>query len=331
MSTLSLSSHPSPLGTLSLSHVALDRGCERRGRSGWLDSIRLLENTRVLLIDGDAAPVRDDSLVLLTPPEVAALFDGHSFQSRAEIYLGRTLGHGCREAGLEVVLAVLPVGLRPALGSEAEEADVVWSGLRQGAHVLDASDAALLVEAVAVANWHATHTHCPRCGTATAVEGSGWVRRCPQDNSQHFPRTDPAIIVTVVDEKDRLLLGSGTNWPEGRYSTLAGFVEPGESLEAAVIREIEEESGVLVHSPQYLGSQPWPFPNSLMLGFTATATSTSTKADGVEIRDVRWFTREELAADLRTGVIAVAGGVSIARALIEHWFGGPLPEAPAGV
>lgn len=331
MSTLSPSSSPSPLRALSLSHVAVDRGCDRRGASGWLDSIRDLESTRVLLIDGHTAPVRDDSLVLLTPAETVELFGGCSFQPMVETYLGRTLGHGSRAAGLDVVLAVLPDGERPALGSEALGTDVVWHGLRQAANVLDVSDAALLVEAVAVANWHATHTHCPRCGAATAVEESGWVRRCPQDNSQHFPRTDPAIIVTVVDEDDRLLLGSGTSWPEGRYSTLAGFVEPGESLEAAVIREIEEESGVIVHSPQYLGSQPWPFPNSLMLGFTATATSTFTRADGVEIRDVRWFTRDELAADLRTGAIAVAGGVSIARALIEHWFGGPLPEATAGV
>ncbi len=311
--------------------MALDRGCERRGSSDWLDSIRLLDNTQVLLIDGGAAPTRDDSLVLLSPPEVAALFEGRSFQPTVEVYLGRTVGHGSREAGLDVVLAVLPGGLRPELNKDAVEPEVLWSSLREAARVLDVSDAALLVEAVAVSNWHATHTHCPRCGTPTTVEGSGWVRRCPQDNSQHFPRTDPAIIVTVVDKDDRLLLGSGTNWPEGRYSTLAGFVEPGESLEAAVIREIEEESGVVVHSPQYLGSQPWPFPNSLMLGFKATATSTSTKADGVEIRDVRWFTREELAADLRSGAIAVAGGVSIARALIEHWFGGPLPEVTASV
>ncbi len=326
MSSLTPSPSLPPLGALGLSHAAVDRGCGRRGTSGWLDSIRHLESTRVLLLDGQAAPVQDSALRLLTAAEASVMFRELAVSPVAEVYLGTALGHGARPSGLDVVLAVLPDGTGPDLGS-----DVLWQGLRQSAPLLDISDAALLVEATAVANWHATHTHCPRCGTPTDIEESGWVRRCPQDKSQHFPRTDPAIIVTVVDENDRLLLGSGSNWPEGRYSTLAGFVEPGESLEAAVIREIEEESGVVVHSPTYLGSQPWPFPNSLMLGFTATASSTFTRADGIEIRDVQWFTRDELATAVRTGTITVPEGVSISRSLIEYWFGGPLPKVESGV
>ena len=155
---------------------------------------------------------------------------------------------------------------------------------------------------------------------------SGWVKACPNDASEHFPRTDPAIIVAITDKDDRLLLGANAQWGGKRFSTLAGFVEPGESLESAVIREVAEESGVAVANPRYMGSQPWPFPCSLMLGFTATALGTELRPDGVEIIDLRWFTREELAAQIRSGEIGVPVGVSIASALIEDWYGGALPE-----
>ena len=154
------------------------------------------------------------------------------------------------------------------------------------------------------------------------------MRRCLADGSDHYPRTDPAIIVAVIDDSDRLLLGSAAAWPKGRFSTLAGFVEPGESLEGAVIREVAEESGIEVHSPQYLGSQPWPFPASLMLGFIATAVNTNEVPDGVEIMDLRWFTREELAAAVQNGDVTIPTGASVSRALIEHWYGGRL-EVPA--
>jgi NAD+ diphosphatase len=188
-------------------------------------------------------------------------------------------------------------------------------------------DAGVFVEAVAIANWHAVHTHCPRCGSPTTVTHSGWVRRCPRDGSEHFPRTDPAIIVTVVDRQDRLLLGNNIAWGPHRYSTLAGFVEPGESVEAAVVREVHEESNLVVHSPEYLGSQPWPFPQSLMLGYTATTDHPeAADADREEVAHVRWFTRDELAAAVASGDITIPGSSSISRALIEHWFGGPLPE-----
>lgn len=179
---------------------------------------------------------------------------------------------------------------------------------------------------MAIANWHANHTHCPRCGTPTEVVHSGWVRICPNDGSQHFPRTDPAVIVAITDDQDRLLLGANAQWGGRRYSTLAGFVEPGESLEEAVEREIGEEADVRVHSIRYAGSQPWPFPCSLMLGFTATAETADVTPDGEEIIDLRWFTREELAREVTDGSIGVPAGVSISSALIEHWYGGPLPE-----
>ncbi|WP_043847051.1 NAD(+) diphosphatase [Crystallibacter crystallopoietes] len=315
MSTTTQAAGFPPLGELMLARSTMDRGCERRADPGLLPGIWGAESTVVMLISAGKTLIRDQRIVLLpsagrTLPELV-------------VYLGRAEEGSDVPAGTDIVLEVV--------GAEDREAyDGDWLGLRDVATLLSGQDAGLFVEAAAVSNWHATHTHCPRCGAATEIESGGWVRRCPADGSEHYPRTDPAIIVSIVDEQDRLLLGNSAAWPAGRYSTLAGFVEPGESLEAAVIREIQEESGVVVHSPQYLGSQPWPFPSSLMLGFTATATGTATRADGVEIMDVRWFTRTELAAAIESGEVQVASGISIARALIERWYGGPLPEPKEG-
>lgn len=306
-----------PLGVLPLARMSPDRVCERRGEAGFIDNLWGKPSTKVMLISAGRTPVRNGALALAESQDrdVPPL----------PIYLGR-IPEEDGSGALDIVADVLPASaadLAPATGAGDQ-----WSGLRDVAMSLSARDAGLFVEAAAVSNWHATHTHCPRCGHPTLPERGGWVRRCPMDNSEHFPRTDPAVIVTVVDDQDRLLLGSSGSWAANRFSTLAGFVEPGESLEAAVIREVREESGVDVHSPQYLGSQPWPFPCSLMLGFTARASSTHLTPDGVEIVAVRWFARQELADALAAGEIEIAGGVSIARALIEHWYGGPLQDRP---
>ncbi|MFB2581654.1 NAD(+) diphosphatase [Herbiconiux sp. P15] len=214
-----------------------------------------------------------------------------------------------------------------AAARDAGDPDPVWLNLRLVAADLDDSGAGVFTEALAMANWHATHTHCPRCGAATTVESGGWVRRCTVQQIELFPRTDAAVIVGIVDDQDRLLLGSNALWANNRFSLLAGFVEPGESLEAAAIREIEEESGVVIDDPQYLGSQPWPFPASLMVGFLATVSADHPavlRPDGDEILELRWFTRDEI-ADPESGVL-LPGASSIARAIIERWFGGPLPE-----
>lgn len=293
------------LGNLPLARTEVDRGCERRIDEAWLPSLMDDPRTRVLLLAQGRAPVRDGRLVLVGAGEVPP-------QARL-VYLGRS-------ADREIVLADLP----QAPDAGGVEAD--WLGLRDVAAGLGARDAGMFVEAVAIANWHATHTHCPRCGAATEVVHSGWVRLCPRDGSQHFPRTDPAIIVAITDAEDRLLLGANAQWGGRRYSTLAGFVEPGESLEEAVVREVGEEAGIRVRAARYAGSQPWPFPCSLMLGFTAEAESTAVVPDGEEIIDLRWFTREELAREIVDGTVGVPAGVSISSALIEHWYGGPLPE-----
>ncbi len=199
-------------------------------------------------------------------------------------------------------------------------------GLREVGVLLDDHDAGLLVHAVGLTNWHAGHPRCPRCGTPTEVVRGGSVRRCPQDGSDHFPRTDPAVIMLVHDGADRCVLGRQASWPDGRFSTLAGFVEPGESAEQAVVREVDEEAGIAVTDVEYVTSQPWPFPASLMLAFRARAEG------GVvpfgrdrELAEVRWFSRDEVLSSGRWGSasgLQTPPSVSVAWHLITGWAQG---------
>jgi NAD+ diphosphatase len=201
------------------------------------------------------------------------------------------------------------------------------SSLRQVGSLLGDRDAGLLTHAVALANWHETHTHCPICGTPTSVNPGGHSTTCPDDGTEHFPRTDPAVIMLVTDPADRCLLAHNKAWPEGRVSILAGFVDPGESAEHAVIREVSEEAGITVGRVTYLGSQPWPMPRSLMLGFRAFAEGgQDIRVDAEEIGDARWYTREELLDSLQARRLALPPPVSIARQIIEAWYGGALPD-----
>jgi len=207
---------------------------------------------------------------------------------------------------------------------EDREADR-WASLRDVGAALSDRDAGLATTAVGLVAWHRSMVHCPRCGADLLVEESGWLLRCPLDASAHYPRTDPAVIVALVDASDRLLLAHATQWSPLRFSNVAGFVEPGESAEQAVRREVAEETGVLVGAVTYLGSQPWPFPASLMLAFRATAETTEVTADGVELSEARWFTRAGLSDDIDAGRVTLPGRASIARVMIEDWFGGTLP------
>jgi NAD+ diphosphatase len=215
-----------------------------------------------------------------------------------------------------------------------------WVGLRDFAGSADPLDIDLLVTAVALLQWHQRHGRCALCGAETYIEQAGWTRRCPVDDSEHFPRTDPAVIMLIHDGGERCLLGRGAIWPAGRYSTLAGFVEPGESLESAVVREVYEEVGVVVDDVRYVGSQPWPFPSSLMLGFIAHADGASiVRPDKVEMAEAGWFTRAEVAraADWTDAMTVADGGLaedgdgvlraipprlSISRYLIDTWLNG---------
>jgi NAD+ diphosphatase len=201
------------------------------------------------------------------------------------------------------------------------------ASLREVGALLADRDAGLLTHAVALGNWHDTHTHCPRCGTPTRTGPAGHSAVCPADGSEHFPRTDPAVIMLVTDPDDRCLLARNVSWPGRRVSILAGFVEAGESAEQAVTREVWEETGVTVGRVVYLGSQPWPMPRSLMLGFRAFAEQPSPiTADGEEIAEARWYSRAELRASLEAGELGLPPSVSIARRIIESWYGGELPS-----
>lgn len=196
----------------------------------------------------------------------------------------------------------------------------VNADLREVGAELDATGSGLLSAATALRNWHLRHTHCPRCGSPTAVTQAGWARRCPVDDSEHFPRTDPAVIMLVHDGGERCVLGRQPTWPPHRYSILAGFVDPGESAEAAVAREVGEEVGIAVTDVTYVSSQPWPFPGSLMLGFTALVDGDSTlHVDHSEIDDAQWFSRDRIRAE-RGGELLLPPPVSIAYRLITDWL-----------
>ena len=198
-----------------------------------------------------------------------------------------------------------------------------WTGLREVGADLDDLDAGLLAEAIGILEWHERNRFSPVSGARTTVERAGWVQRDPETGAEIFPRTDPAVIMLVHDGGDRVVLGRQAVWPPGRFSILAGFVEPGESAEGAVAREVGEEVGLEVTDVRYVGSQPWPFPQSLMLGFTARVEGDPTlRVDEDEIEEARWFTREQLRAG--TGPSALPPPVSIARNIIDRWVAGEL-------
>ena len=290
--------------------------------------------TRVLLVcDGAVVTRAGSGVALLRPSQVpvpATDEDGWLLLGRGEAgetYLARRVADR-RPAPLVGAASDVLVHT-VSTGAGRQDAPVlpdglVWTPLRDIGADLTALEAGLATTAVALDAWHARHPRCPRCGAATRVAQSGWTRVCLDDASEHYPRTDPAVIMAVVDADDRILLGHAAHWAAGRWSTLAGFVEAGESLEHAVRREVAEESGVLVGDVSYRGSQPWPFPASLMIGFRARALSTDVIVDGVELTEARWFSRAELAEAVRTGDVIPPGRASIARALVEEWFGGPL-------
>jgi len=301
---------------LPLSRAAVDR--DHRSRELPLEQLLADPATRaVVLHNGQALLATAERLELVEPARVPA--------PALTLYLGRAaIDADDLPAGSPVVAMV--VDDQTALDLGGAEAPIEWGDLRRIGARLSERDAGLFTQALALANWHAAAAFSPRSGVVTAPGRGGWVR-VEDGGHEHFPRTDAAVIMSVVDDEDRILLGRNANWPGDRYSVLAGFVEPGESLEAAVIREVWEEAGLRVVEPRYLGSQPWPFPASLMLAFTARlapGASSEPDPDGDEIMELRWFTRDELAASM--GEVVIPPPTSIARHIIEDWFGGELDD-----
>jgi len=313
-SALPKSSAAPPFSSLPLSRHELDRDYLGRNREGLFDELWGDPATRVLVLwNGNALVGANGRLALLPTDRVP--------DAELRLYLGRSLATD--SLGLPLVAAV--IGDEAAVRLDPEP--TAWGNLRLVGNTLNDLDAGLFTAALALSNWHKSHGFSPRTGAPTVPELGGWVRRSVDDGSEVFPRTDPAIIVGIVDVDDRILLGHNAMWDANRYSLLAGFVEPGESLESAVIREVFEDSGIRVVDPVYLGSQPWPFPASLMLGFTARVDphqESTLTPDGTEILDLRWFSRADLASAL--GDIYLPGSTSIARAILEHWYGGPIDD-----
>lgn len=287
----------------------MNRSAHLRSDDAWLAAAWAHPSSRVFVVDEARALVADDRLVWRATG---------SAPGGQRLFLG-TPDDGGSGAAYFAVVASLPDA--PPEGSRA-------ASLRDVGSVLSADDAALLAHAAALERWHARNPFCPGCGAATTAALGGHLRVCVEDGAEHYPRTDPAVIMLVVDDGGRALLGHQPSWPAGRMSTLAGFVEAGETLEEAVEREVLEEVGVVVDDVRYVESQPWPFPSSLMLAFTAHAASSELAVDGAEISDARWFTRDELTSCLDDGSLRLPMRSSVAFRLIERWYGGGLASAP---
>jgi NAD+ diphosphatase len=307
-----------PLGRLALSRSAVDRATGQRKDEGWLAQAWADPRTRVVVVRDSQALVvtRDGELELVFVPPAEAP-EGTKFLLGVD-------GEGIAYFGVSAALD-------EELPARSSPSDAKPMALRTAGALLSDRDAGLLTHAVALAYWHDSHTHCPRCGTATVPAPAGHLTVCPKDGTEHFPRLDPAVIMLVIDPEDRLMLARNALWPLGRMSVVAGFVEPGESAEHAVAREVYEETSIVVHQVRYLGSQPWPMPRSLMLGYEARAVGGQRiEVDAEEIGEARWFTRAELRAAIEAGELGVAPTSSIARRLIEFWYGEELPDGPQG-
>ncbi len=276
----------------------------------WLAARMAEPRTRVLIVSGNRLRPVDGEVQWISPDEAPD---------------GTLVLLGDRDGVVHVAVIVAPdtapgdpeewVPLRSVLGLLAEHAP---------------DQAPLLMHAIGLAEWHHATRFCPRCGGTLVSRAAGHELRCTQCDRAQFPRTDPAVIMAITSgegDDEAILLGRNTAWPAGRWSTLAGFCEPGETLGDAVRREVQEEVGVRVGEVSYFGSQPWPLPASLMLGFTGRATSTEIDVDGAEIEEARWWTRAEFEAAVRSGEMFVPRGISISSSLIESWFGRPL-EGP---
>jgi NAD+ diphosphatase len=290
-----------------LSGGRLDRQHDRRSDSSWMDATRGAEGQVHVVWQGQV--VLSGTSAATLPASAAPNPEHHVFLGALnnELHWAIDLSHHDKEQ----VEALLP-------------ADASIVQLREAGAVLPADEANLLAFAAGMSYWHRTHQFCGSCGGATRLATGGHERICEQCNQVHWPRTDPAVIMLVVDQQhNRALLGRQKIWPARMYSTLAGFVEPGESLEDAVARETFEESAVRVGRVRYFCSQPWPFPRSVMLGFHAEYRSGDVVAHPTEMDDVRWFDRSEL-EDARTmgqrGNPMIPPAVTISRALIDAWL-----------
>lgn len=297
------------LDDLLLSRSDVDRAAHLRTDDDWLAQARVDGASRMIWVsEGAAAVVRDG--------DATRLIMGQAHEHEGEL----------------AFLGVDPDGIayfsvRDDARRHSQDLDggLEWVTLREAGEHLPDREAGLMVTAVALDNWRRSTAHCASCGEPMRVTQAGWALHCDTEGRDHFPRTDPAVIMLPIDRDDRALLGRHVDWPEGRMSTFAGFVEAGESAEGAVRRELLEETGVVVGPREgdirYLGSQPWPFPWSLMLGYHVWTDTTALELGADEIAYARWFTREELHEAMAAGDVRLPPPISISRRLIERWLG----------
>ena len=269
--------------------AALDRAGDRRGDDEWVAAQLADPAARAVVAGTGGVHVAGGRLALVPLAELG----------------GEPLLLGLGEDG-------------PVFAAEAANGSLM--GLREAAATLPRADGGLAAYAAALLNWHRRHRFCANCGHPTDVREAGHVRSCPNCGAEHHPRTDPVVIMLVL-RGEEVLLGRQPSWPPGRYSALAGFVEPGESLEEAVAREVREEARVEIGTPRYVSSQPWPFPSSLMLGFVAPWSSGEPVIGDDELEDVRWFDRKAVhdAVEGR-GELQLQPPLAIARRLVDGWL-----------
>ncbi|HEX3979033.1 MAG TPA: NAD(+) diphosphatase [Solirubrobacteraceae bacterium] len=293
--------------------MALDRASTERKDAGWIRARLGDPASRAITAGHDGVLVRDGgrdapALVRGAVPAVPSGPEGEPIL-----------------LGLDDDTALFAVdldGLAPDDRSQAIDGNRVMS-LREAGALMAPAEAGLAAYVMALLNWHRRHRFCANCGNATDVAEAGYSRRCPHCGANHFPRTDPVVIMTVESD-DRMLLGRRTGWPPGRLSVLAGFVSPGESAEEAVTREVQEESGIIARDPVFVASQPWPFPASLMLGFHAVSDGGEPRATDDELDEVGWYPRDAIQEAIDGGDpgFQLPPPVSIARFLIDRWAAG---------
>jgi NAD+ diphosphatase len=293
----------------------LDRASEHRRDTAWIGALLADPAARILPLFDLRPSIRDDDSVELDWQPVAAWREAIE-RGATSVFLG--LGDGRPFFAIDAGLAAVDPG------ANREPLDA-----RTLAPLLPGSEAAILAEARSLIDWHARHGFCAQCGSPTRVEAAGWVRRCPECKASHYPRSDPVAIMLAV-RGDHGLLGRGRRRPGARFSCLAGFMEPGETLEEAVRREVHEESGIRVGRVKYLACQPWPFPSSLMMGFLCEALTEEITVDPEELAEARWFHRDEIRAMVARAAsgpddptqVSVPGPIAIAHHICRRWSNG---------
>ena len=321
-----------------MARAAIDRAGDLR-----LDAAKLSElwDSAAILHFSSGKFHYNDGLTFFSATQIAEKLNGGEYTTGEKFFLGFDGTTAYFAWCTEDVNPADPNAQNPAMTlapdtlAKAKDENPDFKSLRAIGDDLTDAEMGLAVHAQALANWHHTHTFCSRCGATTSSANGGSLRKCDADASEHYPRTDPAIIVLVKDKEDRVLLGRQKVWPEHRFSNFAGFVEPGESFENCVAREVQEEAGVNIDDVIYLGSQPWPFPASIMIAFHAiTNNPEAARPDGEEIEEVRWYSRASMKSAIVDGTLLLPPAMSVSRRMLEAWYcadGSSIEDLTGGV